>query len=43
MIWRAFGYAPLLGSNGEYERTVRMLATQAALLGCGAGRSRRLA
>lgn len=43
MIWRAFGYAPLLGSNGEYERTVRMLATQAALLGCGPGRSRRLA
>ena len=33
MIWRSFGYAPLLGSNGEYERTVRMLAMQAALLG----------
>jgi hypothetical protein len=34
MIWRSFGYAPLLGANGEYERTMRMLAMQAAMLGC---------
>jgi hypothetical protein len=33
MIWQSFGYAPLLGCNGELERTVRMLALQAAMLG----------
>lgn len=46
MIWRSFGYAPLLGCNGEYERTVRMLTMQAALLGREAGprgRRRRVA
>ncbi len=32
MIWQSFGYAPLLGCNGELERTVRMLALQAAML-----------
>ena len=32
MIWRSFGYAPLIGSNGEFERVTRMLEIQAAML-----------
>ena len=31
-IWDARGYAPLLGSNGEFERARRMLACQADML-----------
>jgi hypothetical protein len=41
MIWQALGYAQLLGRNGEYERTVRMLAMQAAMLGCQSRAHRR--
>jgi len=31
-IWRAAGYAPLLGSDGEFERARRMIAAQAVML-----------
>lgn len=41
MIWRSYGYAPLLGNNGELERTVRMLEVQAAMLRHGRGTQRR--
>lgn len=41
MIWQSYGYAPLLGRNGELERTMRMLAIQAAMLGSEAGAHRR--
>ncbi len=41
MIWQSYGYAPLLGRNGELERTIRMLGTQAGMLGCEAGARRR--
>jgi len=41
MIWQSRGYAPLLGRNGELERTVRMLGVQAAMLGREAGRQGR--
>ena len=38
-LWRAKGYAPLLGSSGELERARRMLACQAIML--ATARSRR--
>jgi Hint domain len=40
MIWQSFGYAPLIGSDGELERTMRMLEIQADLL-CTPLRRRR--
>jgi hypothetical protein len=33
MVWQNFGYAPLIGSNGELERLQSRLATQAIMLG----------
>ena len=42
-IWRAAGYAPLLGSNGEFDRACRMLASQASMLARSARQRRRRA
>jgi hypothetical protein len=33
MVWRNFGYAPLIGCNGEVERVRARLACQALMLG----------
>jgi hypothetical protein len=33
MVWRNFGYAPLIGSNGEVDRVRARLACQAQMLG----------
>ncbi len=43
MLWRNFGYAPLLGCNGELERVQRQLAWQAAQLGSATPRRTRRA
>lgn len=42
-IWHSRGYAPLLGTNGEFERTQRMLATQAIMLAMQEPRRKRRA
>ena len=42
MIWQSFGYAPLIGNGGEFERTVRMLEMQAAMLGSEATARRKV-
>jgi Hint domain len=33
MIWQTFGYAPLLGTDGQFDRVVARLALQADMLG----------
>ena len=33
MIWQNFGYAPLLGTNGQFDRVRARLAAQALMLG----------
>jgi plastocyanin len=35
MVWQAFGYAPLIGSDGELDRVRGRLACQAVMLGYG--------
>jgi hypothetical protein len=41
MVWRNFGYAPLLGTGGEVERVRSRLAVQAVMLGHEAERAVR--
>jgi Hint domain len=41
MVWRSFGYAPLLGSNGELDRVRTKLALQATLMSASPGKGLR--
>jgi hypothetical protein len=43
MVWQNFGYAPLIGSDGELERVQGRLALQAVMLGYAPDQAKRKA